>query len=129
MYCQLLFETGARAGEANQIEWSEIHAEDCTIGISKPEKHSNSRTVKISRGLIDRLFTMPETYSPFIFNPKGRNKYGNFIRQRRAAAVRMNKPQFLKIHYHTFRHARASQDIHNAVPLFEVKRILDTNRL
>jgi integrase len=39
-------------------------------------------------------------------------------------ADKLGKPQFLKIHFHTFRHVRGTSDVHNHVPLYEVKENL-----
>ena len=57
-------------------------------------------------------------------HPKNGTYDGALYRQRKRAANRLAKPQFLKIHFHTFRHVRASFDIANGIPLFEVKENL-----
>jgi integrase len=43
--CQLLVETGARIGEINQTEWTDINSKARTITINHPEKYGNSRTL------------------------------------------------------------------------------------
>ena len=39
--CRMLFETGARIGEALKVEWQDVDAENCKIAIRQPEKGSN----------------------------------------------------------------------------------------
>jgi integrase len=122
--CRLLFETGARIGEALKIEWCDIDTENCKIVIQHPEKGSNPRAIRVPRECIDLLMTMPKKYGSHVFCPKPRAYNGFFNRQRQIVAVKLNKPQFLKIHFHSFRHIRGTLDVHNHVPLFEVKEKL-----
>jgi len=122
--CRTLFETGCRIGELHQIERTDVNEETCVITIQHPEKGSNPRAVKVSPELLGLLKTLPLTYGNHLFNPKNGSYDGGFYLQRKRAADRLGKPQFIKIHFHTFRHARASTDIANGVPLFEVKENL-----
>jgi hypothetical protein len=46
-----------------------------------------------------------------------------YIQRKRIAAIN-GKPQWLKIHFHTFRHVRGTLDIRDGVPLSEVKERL-----
>jgi integrase len=70
------------------------------------------------------LKTLFPKYGNNLFAPKKGSYEGAFYRQRVRAADRLGKPQFLKIHFQTFRHARASIDIANGTPLFGVKQDL-----
>jgi hypothetical protein len=64
---------------------------------------------------------MSVTHGTFIFNPDPRSYDGAFYRQRKAIADKDGKPEFLKIHPHTFRHVRGTFDRINGVPIEEVK--------
>jgi integrase len=122
--CRTLFETGCRIGELHQIERTDVDEENCRITIQHPEKGSDPRPLTVPAELIGLLKTLPLTYGNNLFNPTKGSYDGAFYRQRKRVADRLGKPQFLKIHFHTFRHARASIDIANGVPLFEVKKNL-----
>jgi integrase len=124
IFCKTLFETGARRGELTKLEWQDIDGENCTISINHPEKGSNARTVKVSRECTDLLYSLQKKYGTYVFNPRTRSIDGSFQRQRARLAAKLQKPQFLKIHFHTFRHVRGTLDVHNHVPLFEVKERL-----
>ena len=124
VFCRALFETGARRGEMAKLEWTDIDAENCTVAITHPEKGSNPRANKVSRECIDLLMSLPKRNGIHVFNPRPTGYDPNFNRQRTKIAAKLQKPQLLKIHFHTFRHVRGTLDIHNHVPLFEVKERL-----
>lgn len=124
VFCRVLFETGARRGEACKMEWTDINEEKCTIAISHPEKGSNARVNRVSRECIDLLKRLPKRYGNYVFSPMSGAYDGSFCRQRKRIAEKSGKPQFLRIHFHTFRHVRGTLDIHNNIPLFEVKENL-----
>lgn len=124
IFCRVLFETGARRGELAKLDWTDINEENCTVTISQPEKGSNPRTIKVPRECIDLLLTLPKKHGTYVFNPRPTSMDSSFNKQRRKLAAKLQKPQLLKIHFHTFRHVRGTLDIHNHVPLFEVKERL-----
>jgi integrase len=116
-----LFETGCRVGEAVKIEWTDINVEACTISINHPEKGSSARINKVSRELIDLLMSLTRKHSPHVFNPSPYALSASFQRQRAKLADKWQQPAINKIHFHTFRHLRGTLDVHNHIPLFEVK--------
>jgi integrase len=120
-FLQVLFETGCRCGEAVKIEWTDISEEPCRIHIAHPEKGSNERTNQVSRTLIDLLKTLPKKYGKNIFNPNLATLRDSFMGRRKKIAVESNKPEWLRIHFHTFRHLRGTLDKHNGVDVFEIK--------
>jgi integrase len=122
--CRLLLETGCRIGEAHKIEWTDINEENCTIAINHPEKNSNARIIRVTRDLIDLLKLLSRNHGNHVFNPTIGAYDGVFYRQRKRIAEKNGKPQLLKIHFHTFRHVRASIDCLNGIPLIEVKETL-----
>lgn len=70
------------------------------------------------------LKTLPKKYGTSIFNPKLTTLRGSFAIQRARIAGKFNKPEWLKTTFHTFRHLRGTLDVHNGVPLFEIKENL-----
>ena len=125
IFCRVLYETGARRGEACKIEWSDIDTERHTIAINHPEKGSNPRVNRVSKECIELLNSMRRRKdSNYVFAPNP-NAYGqSFYCQRRRIADINGKQLFLKIHFHTFRHVRGTLDTRNGVPLMEVKERL-----
>lgn len=121
VFCRLLYETGARGGEAVKIEWQHINRENYTIHIAYPEKGSNERTVKVSRELINQIDSLPRKYGVHIFNPKLNTLRSSFMTQRKRISQKFDMPELEKIHMHTFRHIRGTFDVLNGVPLYEVK--------
>jgi integrase len=124
VFCRALFETGARRGEMAKVEWTDIDAENCIVAIRHPEKGSNARANKVPRECIDLLMSLSKKNGIYVFNPRPTSYDTNFNRQRAKIAAKLQKPQLLKIHFHTFRHVRGTLDVHNHVPLFEVKERL-----
>lgn len=49
-----------RSGEAFRLKWKDLDFENKTVSINDPEKHSNSRMVRISDTLIAMLKTLPQ---------------------------------------------------------------------
>jgi integrase len=124
IFCRTLFETGARKGELCKLEWTEINEQNSTISIAHPEKGSNARTVRVSRECIDLLLSLPKKHGIHVFNPRSTSYNSNFDHQRQKLSNKLGNPKLLKIHFHTFRHLRGTLDVHNHVPLFEVKERL-----
>ena len=124
IFCRVLYETGARCGEACKIEWTDINEENNTIAINHPLKGSNARLNRVSSECLDLLKTLPRKHGKYVFNPNPRGLHSSFRLQRHKLAEKLGKPQLLKIHFHVFRHVRGTMDIHNHVPLYEVKENL-----
>jgi len=121
IFCRVLFETGCRCGEAVQIEWPDINMENLNINIAHPEKGSNERTIKVSRELCQMIDTLPRNHGKNIFNPKIKTWLSTFQTYRKKIVAKFNKPEWLKLHFHSFRHIRGTLDIMNGIPLYEVK--------
>lgn len=120
---QLLKETGARIGEALRIEWTDIDFEKRIISINKPEKHGNARAIKVSEKLIAMLNRLPKDRINVIGSSLQvvRN---SFCAQRKRAAIKLNNPRLLRIHFHTFRHWKATMEYHRTKDILYVKRLL-----
>jgi integrase len=61
-YLQLLKETGARAGEAWRLRWTDIDSERQIVSIA-PEKNSKARQLRITGRLLSMLERLPREFS------------------------------------------------------------------
>ena len=125
-FLQLLKETGARAGEAYRLKWSDIDASTRTIRIT-PEKGSKPRIIKVSRKLIEMLEDLPRTYGEYIFalpNMQIKHWARNFSLQRRRIAKKVRNPRLLRITFHTLRHWKATMEYHKTKDIIHVMQLL-----
>ena len=60
MFLQLLKETGMRSGEAFRLKWRDFDFVKKTVRVNNPEKHGNTRILKISDKLIAMLKSIPQ---------------------------------------------------------------------
>jgi integrase len=122
-FLQLLKETGARCGEAWQLEWTDIDTERNTVRIT-PEKHSNPRILKISQRLKERLLDLPKT-SKYVFGGTNlKTTMRLFERSRKIAADKSKNPRLNKITFHTLRHWKATMEYHRTKDILHVMRLL-----
>ena len=120
---QLLKETGARIGEALRLEWIDIDFEKRSISINKPEKHGNARAIKVSQKLMAMLNRLPKDR----INVLGSSLQvvrNNFCAQRKRAAIKLNNPRLLRIHFHTLRHWKATMEYHRTKDILYVMKLL-----
>jgi integrase len=118
-FLQLLKETGARPGEIQRLTWTNIDFERRTVRI-KPLKGSLPRILPISLKAIEMLKNSPKK-SERIF---ARVIYGTFDKQRRNATKKLANPRILQIHFHTFRHWKATMEYHKTKDILYVKQLL-----
>jgi integrase len=122
-FVQLLKETGARCGEAWQLEWAHIDSETKTVRIT-PEKHSNPRMLKISQRLIERLADLPKT-SKYVFGGTSLKTTARLFERSRKIAVSTSKnPRLGAITFHTLRHWKATMEYHKTKDILHVMRLL-----
>jgi integrase len=128
-YCQLLRETGARAGEISSLTWYSIDFQQKIIRI-KPEKGSNPRTLRLKNQAIEMLNNIK-----IIEKRSGARADGhiftnadymrsNFYLQRRRLAKKLGIPEILRIHFHTFRHCKGTKEYHEKPDLLHVAEVL-----
>jgi integrase len=120
---QILKETGARIGEALRLEWTDINFEKCVISINKPEKHGNARVIKVSQKLIAMLNRLPRDRVN-VLGSSVQVVRNNFCAQRKNAAIKLNNPRLLRIHFHTFRHWKATMEYHRTKDSLYVMKLL-----
>jgi integrase len=125
VFCQFLKETGVRAGEAWNVKRSDIDSERRFVRI-RPEKNSNPRILKISNNLLDRINKL-RTSEQHVFRYKSDNKKTItrlFERQRKRIAKKLQKPKLHLIHFHTFRHYKATMTYRKTRDILYVKTLL-----
>jgi integrase len=123
-FLQLLKDTGARSGEARKIMWTDINEKNHTIQINSPEKGSNTRTVKVTEKTLAMLKNLPKKNGDYIFSPTCSSTRQSFVNTRKRLADRLQNPRFLKIHFHTLRHWRASREYERTGDIYAVKTLL-----
>jgi len=122
-FLQLLKETGARCGEAWNIDWIDIDTANNTIRL-KPEKHSNPRILKISRRLIERLVELPKKSKKVFGGTQLRTMRRTFQYSRKKIAGLTKNPRILRITFHTFRHWKATMEYHKTKDILHVMKML-----
>ena len=120
---QCLKETGARIGEALRIDWTDIDFEKRVININHPEKHGNVRGVKVSDKLIAMLCRLPRAGGK-VFTTSWQVAHNSFNAQRKHAAQKLGNARILQIHFHTFRHWKATMEYHRTKDILHVMRLL-----
>jgi integrase len=120
---QCLKETGARIGEALRIEWTDIDFEKRIVNINHPEKHGNVRGVKVSDKLIAMLCRLPRADGK-VFTSSIQVARNSFCTQRKHAAQKLGNARILQIHFHTFRHWKATMEYHRTKDILHVMRLL-----
>jgi integrase len=108
-FCQILKDTGARCGEIAQLTWSDIDFKQHTVNI-KAEKRSNGRILPLTDKTIGMLANLKHK-SDRLFSSSNAIA-GCFYSQRKRIAQKVSNPNLLKIHFHTFRHWKATSDLH-----------------
>jgi integrase len=135
---RLLKETAMRLGEAWLIEWKDLDAQTRTVTCNNPEKNSRARIFEISPELTQMLLSLPKN-SQYIFScckePIGkedrkthmrhlRRQKGLLGHQRKRIAEKLKNPRILEIHYHSFRHWKATQLYHQTKDILYVMKFL-----
>jgi len=121
-FLQFLKETGARSGEAWNIEWKDIDTVKNTIRI-KPEKYSNPRILKISKRLIERLTDLPKKSEKVFGGTQLRTMSRTYQKSRKRLATKTKNPRLQNITFHTFRHWKATVEYHKTTDILHVMRL------
>jgi integrase len=123
-FLQLLKETGMRAGEAHRLQWTDIDSESGTVRVT-PEKGSKPRVFKLSNKLQGRLWALKGKYnSNRIFSKQLRTQRRLFQEQRATLARKLQNPRLSQIHFHTFRHWKATIEYHRTRDILYVMNLL-----
>jgi integrase len=101
-----------------------VDSERCTVTINDPEKNSNPRILKVSNKLISMMNALPKNNIK-VFNGLIReNLATNFRLQRKRAAAKLQNPRLLQIHFHTFRHWKATTEYAKTKDILHVMQML-----
>jgi len=119
---QLLKETGARIGEIEALKWTHLDMERKTVYITA-EKGSNSRILPASIKLLAMLNNLPKINDKVFQTPK-HSLRTSFEQLRNRTAVKLNNPRLKQIHFHTFRHWKATMQYHKVQDILAVKKML-----
>jgi integrase len=135
----LLKETAMRLGEAWMVEWTDLDVEGRSVVCNHPEKHSKARSFQISPQLLQMLQGL-QKINQYIFNCGTKTQFGHedlkthrhclrrqkalLTHQRRRIAEKLKNPRLIKIHYHTFRHYKATQLYHQTRDILYVMKFL-----
>jgi integrase len=123
-FLRLLKETGMRAGEAHRLQWIDIDPESGTIRVT-PEKGSKPRVFKLSTKLLSMLMALKGKYgSNGIFSKQLRTQRKLFQKQRAALSRKLQNPRLLQIHFHTFRHWKATMEYQRTRDILYVMNLL-----
>jgi integrase len=120
-FCQILKDTGARCGEIATSKWTDIDFGQRKIRI-KAEKGSNSRVLPLSAKAIEMLCNLPRNKERIFANSDDMRSL--FYFQRKKSAKRLADPDLMLIHFHTFRHWKATTEQHRTKDPWHVKMIL-----
>ena len=124
LFLQIGKETGARAGEIYNLEWTDINQESSTINIT-PEKGSNPRNLRYSKKLSSMLSQIPKTESKIFEHYKNLNSLRRtFERQRIKTAYKLGNTRLLRITFHTLRHWKGTTEYHKTKDILHVMKTL-----
>jgi integrase len=111
VFCQILKDTGARSGEIARLHWTDIDFKTHTINI-KAEKRSNGRVLPLSDKTIEMLANLKRRKDGKMFSSITSLR-SNYVITRRRISEKLANPNIAKIHFHTFRHWKATTELHN----------------
>jgi integrase len=123
VFLQLLKETGARAGEAWRLKWTDVDCENRTVRIT-PEKGSEPRIFRVSQKLFDMLSCLPKASTYVFGNYRIQGFARSFQRSRRRLAEKLGNPRLLQITFHTFRHWKATTEYAKTKDILHVMKVL-----
>ena len=119
----LLKETGARCGELWRLQWIDLDTEAGTVNI-RPEKGSHSRQVKLSPRLLAKLNALSKP-GPHLFGKSLlESMRTNLQYSRKRLAEKLQNPRILRIHFHSFRHWKATSTYHRTKDLLFTQKVL-----
>jgi len=119
----LLKETAMRSGEAHGLKWTDIDFEGKTVRIT-PEKGSNPRIFRLSEKLLAMLQALKSGGTNMIFCKDLRTQRKLFQKQRATLSRKLGNPRLSQIHFHTFRHWKATMEYHKTKDILYVMKFL-----
>jgi integrase len=117
-----------RSGEAKRLEWTDIDREKNIITLNAPEKGSNPRMWRVSPTLMEMINALPRQ-SEHVFTGSLKSMKTTFQKTRKRLAQTLQNPRLLRIHFHTFRHWKATMLYHQTKDPYYVKNFLGHKEL
>jgi integrase len=128
-FTRLVKETGARAGEVWQLQWTDIDLNTSTINID-PEKGSRPRRPKITSGTLATVMALPRLHT-YIFHRNDsepevsyQHFYRNFAKQRARLTDKLQNPRIRRISFKTLRHFKATMEYRKTRDILHVMAVL-----
>ena len=124
-FLQLLKETAMRRGEAIAVPWKDVDLERRIIMCNYPEKGSNPRIFnELSGKLLNMLNNLPKE-NEMLFGTTTEGMLKNQLcRTRKRLAFKLANPRLNEIHFHTFRHWKATMLYHYKPDILVVAEFL-----
>jgi integrase len=122
-FLQTLKETAMRSGEAKRLQWTDIDHEKNITTLNAPEKGSNPRMWKVSPTLIEMINALPRN-SEQVFNGSLKSMKTTLVKTRKRLAATLQNPRMPRIHFHTFRHWKATMLYHQTKDPYYVQHFL-----
>jgi len=114
-------ETGASAKEICGLTWENVNLVNRTITIIGVKGHK-SKPYEISEELLTLLMQIPRSETKVFKTHRERHLNDNIIDYRKRLAKETGNTDFLKIHFHTFRHYAISWKYFKCKDLVETQR-------
>ncbi|MCW4015915.1 MAG: site-specific integrase [Candidatus Bathyarchaeota archaeon] len=127
-FLQVLKETAARRGEAFTLTWDDIDIVQKAIRIT-PEKGSCPRIFKISDKLLTMLNNLPRKDKKIWIYKTANNLSKSLRKQRKRIAHKTGNPRLHLIHFHTFRHWKATTEYAKTKDIMYVQKMLGHKNL
>ncbi|MCK4884879.1 tyrosine-type recombinase/integrase, partial [Candidatus Bathyarchaeota archaeon] len=114
-----------RTNEAERLQSDDIEYSRKKIYV-RASKRGNARFISVSDILLKMLGRLPRTNNDENVFPKRNNnsRRSGFRKRMKQLARQFNNTRFIKIHYHTFRHAFAIRTYHRTKDILYVKTML-----
>ena len=121
---QSLKETGMRIGETLALKWIDVDCERCITILNTPEKSGKLRIFKISTKLLGMIKRLPKTNEKLFGKMTSKTAGTCLIRLRNRVAEKLKNPRIRRIHFHTFRHWKATTEYHKTRDILHVMKLL-----
>ena len=121
---QLLKETGVRIGEALSLKWTEIDSERRILYVNTTEKDGKPRVFKISEKLLGMINALPKKNEKIFGLTCYQYISFQFATTRKRIAAKLQNPRLTQIHFHTFRHWKATMEYNRTRDILYVMRLL-----
>lgn len=121
---QMLKEIPIRIGEALRLKWTEIDFERRAIIVNNTEKNGKPRAFKTSQKLLDMLNALPRKTELVFGAPTYNHVENQFCITRKRLARKLQNPRLMQIHFHTFRHWKATMEYHKTRDILHVMNLL-----